>query len=53
MFHEYLARRPYSRDNRETDNLAWLFSFQSYASHVATSQASFSRACREIHLIFN
>ena len=42
MFCDYLAGRPYMRDIRETNNLAWLFSFQSCASHVATSQVSFS-----------
>ena len=28
-FRNYLAGRPYSRDTRENDSLAWLFSFQS------------------------
>ena len=31
---EYLARRPYSRDTRENNSLARLFSFQSCASHM-------------------
>ena len=42
MFRDYLARRPYPRDTRETYNLAWLFSFQSCASHMALSWVSFS-----------
>ena len=53
MFYDYLVGRPYLRDTREIDNLARLFSFQSCASHVATSRVSFSRASRKIHLIFN
>ena len=43
MFHDYLAGRPYPRDTRKTDSLAWLFSFQSCAPHVALLQVSFSR----------
>ena len=53
MFHDYLAKRSYPRDTREIDNLAQFFNFQSCASHMATSRVSFSRASREIHLIFN
>ena len=52
MFRECLVRRPYPWDTRESDSLARLFSFQSCAPHVALSWLSFSRASREIHLIF-
>ena len=53
MFCEHLAGKPYLRDTHETDSPTRLFSFQSYASHVALSWVSFSRASRKIHLIFN
>ena len=43
MFCHYLTGRPYLWDTRETDSLARLFSFQSCASHVATTLVSFSR----------
>ena len=43
MFRDYLVGMPYSRNTRETDSLARLFSFQSCASHMATSRVSFSR----------
>ena len=43
MFCDYLVGRPYLRDTREIDSLAWLFNFQSYASHVATLWVGFSR----------
>ena len=43
MLCDYLVGRPYLRDTRETDSLARLFSFQSCASHVATTLVSFSR----------
>ena len=42
MFCDYLVRRPYTRDTRETDSLAQLFSFQSCAPHMALLQVSFS-----------
>ena len=44
MFHDYLAGRSYPQDTCETNNLAQLFSFQSCASHVATSRVSFLHA---------
>ena len=50
MFHDYLARRPYPRDTRETDNLARLFSFQSCASPMATSRVSFLRNPLDLQL---
>ena len=53
MFRNYLAGRSYPRDTRETDNLARLFSFQSCASHVATSQVSFSRNPLDLQLSFS
>ena len=43
MFHDYLMGRPYPRDTHEINSLAQLFSFQSCASHMATSRVSFSR----------
>ena len=42
MFRNYLVRRPYPQDTCEIDSLTRLFSFQSCASHVATSRVSFS-----------
>ena len=42
MFRDYLTGRPYSRDTRETDSLAQLFSFQSCAPHMDLLQVSFS-----------
>ena len=50
MFRDYLAGRPYPRDTREIDNLVRLFSFQSCASHVATSRVSFSRNPLDLQL---
>ena len=50
MFRDYLAERPYPRDTRENDSLAWLFSFQSCAPHVALSRLSFSRNPLILHL---
>ena len=47
MFHEYFVGRPYPRDTRETNNLAWLFSFQSCAFQVPFSREPFSRDTRE------
>ena len=53
MFRDYLTGRAYPRDTRETNSLAWLFSFQSYASHMpffaGTLLANFSWASREMH----
>ena len=49
MFRDCLARRPYPQNTRENDSPARLFSFQSYALHMALSRLSFSRASREIH----
>ena len=49
MFRDYLAGRPYPRDTHENDSLARLFSFQSFAPHMALSWVSFSRASLEIH----
>ena len=49
-FRNYLAGRPYSRDTRENDSLARLFSFQSCAPHVAFSRLSFSRNLLILHL---
>ena len=43
MFRDYLAGMPYPWDTRKNDSLAWLFSFQSCAPHVAFLQLSFSR----------
>ena len=37
MFHDCLAGRPYSRDTRENNSLARLFTFQSCAPHVLFS----------------
>ena len=34
MFRDCLVGMPYPRDTRESDSLARLFSFQSYAPHV-------------------
>ena len=47
-FHEYFARRPYPWDIHKTNNLAWLLSFQSCASHMAISRVSFSQASRNL-----
>ena len=41
--HRYLAGRPYLRNTLEIDNLAWLFSFQSCASHMPFPQELFSQ----------
>ena len=49
MFRDCLTRRPYLQNTRENNSPARLFSFQSYAPHMALSQLSFSRASREIH----
>ena len=42
MFRDYLVGRPYPQDTCKTDSLTRLFSFQSCASHMATSWVSFS-----------
>ena len=52
MFHNYLAGNPYSRDTRENDNLAQLFSFQSYAPYMPFSRETFSRTSRELVVKF-
>ena len=44
--HRYLAGRPYLRNTLEIDNLAWLFSFQSCASHMPFPQELFSQTSR-------
>ena len=48
MFRDYLAGRPYPRNTRENDNLAWLFNFQSCAPHMSFSQKPFSWTSREL-----
>ena len=48
MFRDYLTRRPYPRDTRENDNLARLFSFQSWAPHMPFSQKLFSWTSHEL-----
>ena len=48
MFRDYLAGRPYSRDTRENDSLAWLFNFQSCAPHMPFSQKLFLRTSLEL-----
>ena len=48
MFRDYLAGRPYPRDTRENDSLAWLFSFQSCAPHMPFLQEPFSRTSHEL-----
>ena len=57
MFRNYFAGRPYSRDTRETDSLARLFSFLSCAFHMPFSQEPFSQTsyelvskCTDLHL---
>ena len=50
MFRDCLVGRPYLRDTRENDSLARLFSFQTFAPHVAVSQVSFSRNPLILHL---
>ena len=50
MFRDYLAGGPYPRDTRENDSLARLFSFHSYALHMALSRVSFSRNPLILHL---
>ena len=52
MFREYLVGRAYLRDTLETNSLARLFSFQSCASHVATSRVSFSQNPLDLQLNF-
>ena len=48
MFRDYLAGRPYSRDTRENDSLAWLFNFQSCAPHMPFSRKLFLRTSLEL-----
>ena len=48
MFRDYLVGRPYSRDTRENDSLARLFSFQSCAAHMPFSREPFSQTSREL-----
>ena len=48
MFRDYLMGRPYPRDTRENDSLAWLFSFQSCAPHMPFLQEPFSRTSHEL-----
>ena len=50
MFCDYLAGRSYPRDTCENDSLAWLFSFQSCAPHVALLRLSFSQNPLILHL---
>ena len=44
----YLARRPYPWNIHEIDNLTWLFSFQSCASHMLFMLEPFSWTSREL-----
>ena len=48
MFCDYLMGRPYPRDTRENDSLAWLFSFQSYAPHMPFLWEPFSQTSRKL-----
>ena len=48
MFRDYLARMPYSRDTRENDSLAGLFSFQSCATYMPFSWEPFLRTSDEL-----
>ena len=48
MFRDCLAGRPYPRDTRENDSLAWLFSFQSYTPHMPFSWEPFLRTSCEL-----
>ena len=52
MFRDCLAGagRPYLRDTRENDSLAWLFNFQSCAPHMTLSRLNFSRNPLIFHL---
>ena len=52
-FRGYLARRPYSRDTCEILQAGMTLQLPAYASHMAFSWVSFSRASRKIHLFFN
>ena len=52
VFRNYLAGNPYSRDTRENDSLARLFSFQSYAPYMPFSRETFSRTSRELVVKF-
>ena len=53
MFREYLTRRPYPRNTREILQAGMTLQLPTCASHVALLWVSFSRASREIHLLFN
>ena len=48
MFCDHFVGRPYPRDTRENNSLAWLFSFQSCALHMPFSQEPFSRTSHEL-----
>ena len=53
MFRDYFARMPYSRDTRENDSLAGLFSFQSCATHMPFSWEPFLRTSDELVMKWN